>query len=209
MKYIQPYVFGALYSCPHCSAIAKQDWWYKFLDGSSNSRYTGDSHPLRGGVCQHCNKTSIWIDNTMFYPDNGNAPFPNIEMPDSVVKLYNEAASIHSKSPRGAAALLRLSIQVLCVELGEVGKNINTDIGNLVKKGLPEIVQQSLDILRVTGNDAVHPGQIDTDNPETVSQLFDLVNIIVEYMIALPNKVSGIYNDLPLDKVKGINDRDK
>ncbi len=144
----------------------------------------------------------------MFYPDNGNAPFPNPEMPEPVLRLYMEASAIHIKSPRGAAALLRLSIQVLTKELGEEGKNINKDIGNLVKKGLPEIVQQSLDIVRVTGNDAVHPGQIDTDSQETVGQLFDLVNIIIEYMIALPKKVSGIYTGLPKDKMKGINDRD-
>ena len=87
--------------------------------------------------------------------------------------------------------------------------NINTDIGNLVKKGLPEIVQQSLDIVRVTGNDAVHPGQIDTDNPETVAQLFELTNVIIEYMIALPKKVSGIYSSLPSQKIEGIKQRDK
>ena len=144
----------------------------------------------------------------MYFTDTGNAPFPNPEMPESVLKLYVEAAAISSKSPKGAAALLKLSIQVLCQELDEPGKNINTDIGNLVKKGLPLIVQQSLDIVRVTGNDAVHPGQIDTDNSETVGQLFDLVNIIIEYMIALPKKVSGIYSSLPADKVKGITDRD-
>ena len=96
----------------------------------------------------------------------------------------------------------------MCKELGEKGENINTDIGSLVKKGLPVVVQQSLDIVRVTGNGAVHPGQIDTDNPEIVAQLFDLVNIIIEYMISLPRKVSGIYTSLPIDKVKGINDRD-
>lgn len=145
----------------------------------------------------------------MYYPVNGNAPFPNPEMPKSVLKLYLEASSIHTKSPRSAAALLRLSIQLLCKELGEPGKNINNDIGNLVKKGLPEIVQQSLDIVRVTANDAVHPGQIDTDNHNVVEQLFELINVIVEYMIALPKKVSGIYNALPTDKKQGISNRDK
>lgn len=168
-----------------------------------------DTHPLRVGTCQHCNKNTLWVIDKMFYPDSGTAPFPNPEMPESVHKLYMEATGIHTKSPRGAAALLRLSIQLLAKELGESGKNINKDIGSLVKKGLPEIVQQSLDIVRVTGNDAVHPGQIDTDNPETVSQLFDLVNIIVEYMIALPKRVSGIYIGLPTEKVKGITERDK
>ena len=207
MKYIQPQVFQNSFTCPHCGAIAKQDWWMRRWDGNQFD-HDKAKHPLRVGTCQHCTKRTLWVEDKMYFPDTGNAPFPNPEMPESVLRLYIEASSISSKSPRGAAALLRLSIQVLCQELGEPGKNINTDVGNLVKKGLPEIVQQSLDIVRVTGNDAVHPGQIDTDNPETVGQLFDLVNIIVEYMIALPKKVSGIYNSLPADKVKGINDRD-
>ncbi|RXQ95593.1 DUF4145 domain-containing protein [Ancylomarina salipaludis] len=207
MKYLQPQVYSSSFTCPHCGAIAKQDWWSKMWSGGIHSN--SDHMPLRVGQCQHCNKNTLWVMDKMYYPDNGNAPFPNPEMPDSVNKLYMEASAIHTKSPRGAAALLRLSIQVLAKELGEEGKNINKDIGNLVKKGLPEIVQQSLDIVRVTGNDAVHPGQIDTDDPNTVGQLFDLVNIIVEYMIALPKRVSGIYNGLPADKVKGIEDRDK
>lgn len=207
MKYIQPEVYSKSFTCPHCGTIAMQNWWHKRWNGGEHAN--SDQNPLRIGICQHCNKTTVWIVDKMYYPDTGNAPFPNPEMPESVLKLYSEAAAIHTKSPRGAAALLRLGIQVLCKELGEQGKNINTDIGNLVKKGLPEIVQQSLDIVRVTGNDAVHPGQIDTDNPETVGQLFDLVNIIIEYMIALPKRVSGIYSTLPADKMKGINERDK
>ncbi len=207
MKYIQPYVFGSSFTCPHCGAIAKQDWWMKRWVGDVSGNDRAD-HPIRVGNCQHCRKTTLWINDRMYYPDNGNAPFPNPEMPEQVLKLYLEASSISLKSPRGAAALLRLSIQILCQELGEQGKNINTDVGNLVKKGLPTIVQQSLDIVRVTGNDAVHPGQIDTDNPETVGKLFDLINIIVEYMIALPKKVSGLYQSLPQDKIKGIDNRD-
>lgn len=207
MKYIQPQVFLNSFTCPHCGAIAKQDWWMRRWSGDQPNN-NKDIHPLRVGTCHHCQKATLWVENKMVFPDTGNAPFPNPEMPESVLKLYIEAAAISLKSPKGAAALLRLSIQVLCKELGEPGKNINTDIGNLVKKGLPIIVQQSLDIVRVTGNDAVHPGQIDTDIPETVGQLFDLVNIIIEYMIALPKKVSGIYSGLPADKVKGISDRD-
>lgn len=207
MNYIEPKVLENSFTCPHCGTLAKQDWWYRTWEGYGNNNYS--DAPIRVGTCHNCYKSSVWIFDKLYYPDNGTAQFPNVEMPEEVFKLYNEAAAIHSKSPRGAAALLRLSIQVLCKELGEEGKNINTDIKNLVKKGLPEIVQQSLDIVRVTGNDAVHPGQIDTDNHETVLQLFDLVNIIVEYMIALPKRVSGIYKNLPTDKLKGIDERDR
>jgi hypothetical protein len=171
---------------------------------ASNDEY----NPIRVGRCTHCNENTLWIRDSMLYPDTGLAPWPNPEMPDSVKKLYLEAASIQSKSPRGAGALLRLGLQVLCRELGEKGKNINEDIKDLVAKGLPVIVQQSLDVVRVTGNEAVHPGQIDTDDPDVVASLFELINVVVEYMIAMPKKVSGLYSNLPTSTLAAIKNRD-
>ena len=106
----------------------------------------------------------------MFVPVSGQSPLPNVEMPRNVREYYTEAAEIISRSPRAAAALLRLAIQVLCKELGENGNNINDDIASLVAKGLPAVVQQSLDVVRVTGNEAVHPGQIDTCDPELLRE---------------------------------------
>ncbi|GEO04487.1 hypothetical protein AAE02nite_21510 [Adhaeribacter aerolatus] len=207
MKYIEPSVFSKAFTCPHCGVLSKQDWRF------DNWYFTGNTSQgeadLRSGMCHHCNNHTLWVKDKMYYPDNGNVPFPNPEMPDKVKRLYLESASILTKSPRAAAALLRLSIQVLCKELGEKGENINNDIKELVKAGLPVIVQQSLDIVRVTGNDAVHPGQIDTDDAQTVTKLFELVNIIVDYMISLPNKVNGLYNSLPEDKINGIKKRDQ
>jgi len=205
MKYIAPKVLENCFTCPHCGAISHQEWWGK---GWDKQNYTLENCDIRVSYCVNCHKSTLWIEDRMYYPDIGVAPFTNSEIPNSVKNIYLEAASIQNKSTRGAAALLRLGIQILCKELGESGKNINNDIANLVKKGLPEIVQQSLDIVRVTGNDAVHPGQIDTDDPETVAKLFELTNIIVEYMIALPNKVSGIYTTLPKTKLNAIKKRD-
>lgn len=209
MKYVQPSVYAESFTCPHsvCGVLAKQDWWHRAWN---NQLYGGeDSNPLRVAICQHCKRPSVWVVDRMVYPDVSTAPRANPEMPEDVLALYNEAASITVKSPRGAAALLRLAIQKLCIHLKEPGKDINTDIGSLVKKGLPELVQQSLDIVRVTGNDAVHPGQIDTDDAGVVQHLFDLVNIIVENRIAEPKKISGLYQSLPANKLKGIADRDK
>ena len=207
MKYIQPIVGDKSFTCPHCNTVSMQSWWSRNWD--SRSSINKNISPLWIGTCHNCEKSTVWVDGNLCYPDRGNAPFPNPDMPEPVLKLYMEASSIHNKSPRGAAALLRLGLQILCKELGEEGKNINSDIGKLVQRGLPTMVQKALDAVRVIGNDAVHPGQIDTDDPETVGKLFKLTNLIVEYMITLPKEVDDVYNGLPEEKLKGIEGRDK
>ncbi len=144
----------------------------------------------------------------MVHPDRGSAPAPNPEMPEDVKQDYEEAARIITHSPRGASALLRLSIQKLCVNLGGKGKNINDDVATLVQQGLPETVQQALDVVRVTGNNAVHPGQIDVDDVDVAERLFPLVNLIVEYMIDMPKRVASLYNALPEEAKEAIERRD-
>lgn len=160
--------------------------------------------------CFNCKKIAIWIYDRMIFPVPGEAPAPNPDLSDDIRRDYNEASSILSLSPRGAAALLRLCIQKLCRELGKDGKNINKDIAALVEDGLHIHVQQALDIVRVVGNDAVHPGQIDlNDNRETAEKLFGLVNLIAEIMISQPKHVRELYESLPEEKRKQIEYRDK
>jgi len=131
----------------------------------------------------------------MLFPKATTAPLPHLDIPEAIVADYEEARSILATSPRGAAALLRLAIQKLCINLGQAGKNINEDIKALVLEGLPVKVQQALDVVRVVGNNAVHPGQLDLkDKPETSENLFHLINLIVEVMIAQPRHIDEMYN---------------
>lgn len=132
-------------------------------------------------------------------------------MPDSVKQLYNEASLIYNKSPRAACALLRLAIDRLCNELGETDRDINKNIGELVRKGLPQAVQQALDVVRVIGNKAVHPGQIafDVDDKNTATMLMRLLNIIVERMITEPKEIYSLYQGLPESVRNAIENRDK
>lgn len=130
-------------------------------------------------------------------------------MPEGVLKLYQEAASIVAQSPRGAAALLRLAVERLCQELGKTGK-IDKMIGDLVKDGLQTTVQQALDAVRVIGNNAVHPGKIDfDDSPEVAMTLFPLLNLIVTRMIAEPKEVAEIFQMLPEGARAAIGRRDQ
>lgn len=145
----------------------------------------------------------------MIVPESLALSLPHPDMPDQLKVDYEEARSVYSKSPRSSAALLRLCIQKLCKALGEPGKDINKDIAALVEKGLPVQIQRSLDIVRVVGNEQVHPGTLDVrDNPDIVLGLFELINFIIEDRIARPKAINDLYQRLPEEKRKAIERRD-
>jgi polyhydroxyalkanoate synthesis regulator phasin len=130
-------------------------------------------------------------------------------MPPECLKDYEEARRVLPESVRAAAALLRLAVQKLCKELGQKGENLNDDIGNLVKNGLDQRIQQALDIVRVTGNNAVHPGEMNLeDSPEVVEELFKLVNMIVDEMITKPRELADLYKKLPEGAREAVAKRD-
>lgn len=195
------------FNCPHCKAYAKQGWysiWRHTLSGQS-----WIVQPLTLAMCSHCTNYTLWQSEQILYPEESPVASPNPDLRDDIKEDYSEAKAIVNKSPRGATALLRLAIQKVCQQLGENGKNINTDIANLVKKGLPIPIQQALDIVRVIGNNAVHPGQIDLkDDRDTAMKLFALVNLIADVMITQPKHVQEFYDTLPQSAKEAIQKRD-
>jgi hypothetical protein len=149
------------------------------------------------------------MGKTIIYPISSIAPLPSEDMPPDVKVDYIEARNVVNNSPRGASALLRLALQKLMPHLGEKGSNLDTDIGNLVKKGLPVTIQQALDCVRVIGNNAVHPGELDLkDDIETSSALFGLLNTIIEMMITKPKEISALYEKIPKGAKEAIIKRD-
>ena len=194
--YVKPEKERNQYTCPHCNTLSQmmmdthcfpED---AFDDYHNGRGVTSFHNRLTIHRCQCCGKKILWIDNTYIYPDI-IAEEANADLPEPVKQLYNEAALIYNKSPRAACALLRLAIDRLCNELGETDRDINKNIGALVKRGLSVEVQQALDIVRVVGNKAVHPGQIDidVDDIETAKILMSLLNMIVTRMLTEPQKI--------------------
>jgi Domain of unknown function (DUF4145) len=166
-------------------------------------------HNVSLSECFNCRETTLWRYDRLIWPNQGEAPLPNPDLPGDVREDYEEASTILDLSPRGSAALLRLSIQKLCKHLGEKGENINADIAALVGKGLDVRVQQALDVVRVIGNNAVHPGRIDLRDDRAVAEnLFVLVNLIGEIMISQPKHVSEMFKRLPENARIAIEKRD-
>lgn len=211
VPYKQPTYEADGFNCPFCGAYSQQLWHHVYTDSvhknKSGAQGTGvDDFAL--AYCGRCNDYSCWHGGKMVYPNVGAAPLPNPDLSNDIKVDYEEARLISSTSPRGAAALLRLAIQKLCTELGEKGDDLNTAIGNLVKKGLNSRIQQALDSVRVIGNEAVHPGQMDLrDDAQTVGKLFGLVNLIADGMISQVKRVDEIYQNLPEEKKEQIRKR--
>ncbi len=211
-KYIAPDYKISPFTCPHChtTSFMRLDT-HKFQDDLvSNSIGLSFKNELQIVRCETCGKKIIWIDEVYIYPDI-IAEEANSDMPETIKELYNEAGTIYNKSPRAACALLRLAIDKLCNELGENDRDINKNIGELVKKGLPKSIQQALDVVRVVGNKAVHPGQIsfDVDDANTATMLMHLLNIITQRMITEPNEINALYQKLPESVKDSITKRDQ
>ena len=207
MTYTPPEYDKSAFNCPICGAFAKQVWTEMRIHNNAESYSAGIGDP-KISVCNHCSGFSIWKNKKLIFPNTGTSALPNEDMPQDVKEDYEEARTILNLSPRGAAALLRLAIQKLCKHLGGTGENINTDIGYLVKNGLPARLQQALDSVRVIGNNAVHPGQIDLkDDVDTANKLFAFINIICDNQITQPKQINEFYTEKIPENLKGAIDK--
>ena len=137
MAYKNPEFKSRAFNCPHCGAYSNMYWQCLYNAPPKNGTTTNWE-----AECTCCRKRSLWRENDqsetaeMLYPDTGSAEMPEEDMPVDVKIDYQEAANIFTRSPRGAAALLRLALQKLLKHLGEKGDNLNHDIRELSRKGI-------------------------------------------------------------------------
>lgn len=226
--YVPPSADAQRFSCPHCGAYAHQTWVRALAfsdiggkpfankeDGPvSLAENVGRTAPLMknfaASMCASCKGVAPWHGPRLIHPTATAAPPANPDLPDACRQDYEEAAAIMAVSPRGAAALLRLAIQKLCRELGGKGENINEDIKFLVKeKGLPEPARHALDAIRVVGNNAVHPGEMNVDDtPDVVARLFAALNFVVQTTITVPKEMEALYGAIPAGAQAAADKRD-
>jgi hypothetical protein sentesTy_06399 len=190
------------FNCAHCKVFAHQIW--SKLGVIDLFKVYLPSDLLTVSKCKHCNKWSIWIEESLVYPAQITVEDPNDDMPDEVKKLYRESAQVLSISPRAAAALLRLGLQILLGAVGGDGKNINDDIKKIVALGVEPETQRALDILRVFGNSGAHPGEIKLDeDPDLVHKMYGLMNYVTDRLITQKNQINELFEGLP----EGIKDQ--
>jgi len=191
-------------TCPWCGVFTRQRASELCIVSFGNSQTAKlEDRRILFLDCDACKKRVLYADDHIIYPEPpANVPPPNPDLHEDIKKDYLEAAVILSKSPRGAAALLRLCLMNLMTQL-QLSGDLNADIRELVRKGLDARVQQACDLVRVIGNSAVHPGKIDLrDNAETAHKLFSLVNFIADQTITQPKHRESLFDELVPKTVK-------
>ena len=218
-NYENPEIDKGAFTCPNCSAFSKHDW--KSIYVNEREGYFANGVPIGGTSkygelklcrCENCGYISFWYEKKLIWPLNTGVEAPIDDMPEDIKNLYNEASGILELSPKGACAILRLALQKLCNRLAnqEEKKKIDGAIKKLVENGLPKTLQKAMDTVRIVGDEAVHPGEINIDdNKDMAIAMFRLMNIIVEKVIVEPKEIDELYQLMPDNKLKGIENRDK
>lgn len=203
-----PRIGRTAFECPYCQVYATQAWADLNNWGSSTKALFWE---WKWSECAHCHKAALWSHHDeLIWPSQAKfGPEPNPEMPEEVRDLYEEARAVLPLSPRSSCALLRLALQVLIDTLEPGKKTINEKIRRLVSRGLEPTAKKAMDVLRVVGNNAVHPGEIDLDDDtELVPALFALLNLIVHHVVSRPKQVESLFDSLPDTARQAIEKRD-
>lgn len=217
-KYIEPKLDLEVFTCPYCGVTSQQEWAHVDIMGGYEDRIqvTGydmsdlsdkDQSGIYTSWCLHCEKATLWESQKIVYPLTGIFPPPHEDLPEDIKEIYNEAGSIANTSPRAACALFRVAIEMLLNHIGKEG-NINGNIKKLVKEGLHPKFQKILDILRVTGNNAVHPGIIEFDKKTPIASFYEWINMVTDILITQPAEIDRIYDNLPEKDREAIENRD-
>lgn len=208
--YVAPELDKAAFNCPQCGAFANQSTHHVKLEKSEENKGTIRHKGLRVTRCDSCSSCSYWYKRELIYPRTSRAPLPAEDMPEEAKRVFNEARDIVNASPSGAAALLRLAIEIILNELDAEGDTIYNQIGDLVEKGrIDEDIQKAYDTVRVIGNESVHPGTIDlNEDDEAASTLFFLVNEIVHSTITRDKRIEQMWDKVPENKKNGVEQRD-
>lgn len=185
--------------CPHCDVVAQQFW-----TAATGNIYLKTNPQIC--QCRECDGISLWFHGVMLAPATGGIAAPNPDLPKEIQDDYNEARAVVGHSLRSAAALLRLAIEKLCIDLNKQHMKLDDHITTLVKNGLDEETALMLHAVRLGGNNSVHPvDQIGvTTSREIVATLFWLVNEIADEMISKPRRRAEALKLIPEDELARI-----
>lgn len=212
--------------CPHarCGAFAQQSWFDLgmpdedgFLTYLETKPTASESSPFDGqriniwrtAQCGACYNWSIWRNGMMVHPQPRLGRPAHDDMPEDVKELYEEASAVSRVSRRAGAAMARVVVERLIKQIDDEAPS-NANLAARISRLQGRVstpLGQMLDVVRVSGNTAVHvddnPSEIavmvlnDTEGPELVALLLEVANDLVDELITRPRRSQDLHSRLP------------
>ncbi len=194
------------FDCPRCGLWVHQ-FWSRLQVNEFEEVETGQGTQRASmwweARCQHCDLPSIWRDQQMIFPLAKVGATPSPDMPVAARELYEEAAAVAVVSRRAGAALARAMVERLVKELdpdAPARATLEQRIAR-IRPGVTTSLAKMLDVVRVTGNQALHaqdqPGELvvlvldDAEGPQLVELLLETANDLVDELVTRPATVQG------------------
>lgn len=160
----------SLYLCPVCSKVTLE----MIHSNSAEVDYSSGS-PL---------KTEL-----LLYPFN---KVQDIYVPKAVSGAFEAALKVRQIDGAICAIAIRRTLEMMCKDKGEQGKNLYEMLQNLSTKGtLPPILAEMASVLRELGNAAAHADEVEFNN-DMVPSMIEFTQIILDYVYNLPNRIQQI-----------------
>lgn len=209
------------FKCPYCKEVTSHYWYFRdgpFGDTPRIANKNTDNETLKikknilGLIitnCNSCGEKSYWLKymkgtEELIFPHQYDYPEPHMDLPETIVPIYNQAGQNLSISIGAATALSRVCLEKLLIHLGYKNGSLNDKIAAVIAEH--KVSSQTADILdtiRFFGNTGAHAGTIDLDESQGVAQyILTSINDVVDELITKPKKVKKYYDLLP-EGVKG------
>jgi hypothetical protein len=196
--------------CPHCNNRAPQTLIHSQTFEDKGYGVSDDTEGFIPSIyhvdsCDTCNEILVYLD---FGEQFGAEHFEDSDLawpqkktlsksvPRDVNRIYEEAASIRSKSPDAFAVQIRRGLEAICINRGVKEENLARALKELADKGeIPPILSEMSDVLRLLGNVGAHwTGQ--RVHPLQTRALDEFFMAIVEYIYIAPSKLKEFREQL-------------
>ncbi len=203
------------FQCPFCQAFTAKahatfsNHYINFSEASrSSSQMSSPIILLTFAKCQHCGKTSIYLDgfskdleelSISVYPRSTAKSFPEY-VPNAVRQDYEEACSIVFLSPKASATLSRRCLQGIIRDFWKISKNTLYDEINELQGKIPPDQWKVIDGVRRIGNIGAHMQQdidliIDID-PNEAQKLILLIEHLIRDWYIVRHEQRQLYQDI-------------
>lgn len=199
-----PYVSGAAYVCPHCTAMSDMTTTHEDRYGRL---FASGEHQYTLRKCSTCGQPHLFMGGDLVWPAYPKALIPAApaDMTCQARELYEEARAVLPISRRAAAALARASLEVL---LKAITPDVDGGLNALIaaqRARASDSTWQLMTLVRVVGNSAVHADQdetlmallLDDDQASLVQPILTCVLNVYRELVEAPSRLQEAWEVVP------------